>query len=347
MVLPRRAGRRTNLGLAALLAAAAGTGVLAYGFGTDPASRVVVLAHGAAGLGLLLLVPWKSVVVGRSVRRTRAAGRPRDWGGGAALGVLVVLAVVTGTAHALGAAGPWAGVTSLQVHVGATLVAVLFLADHVLRHRQRVRRTDVGRRSLLRAGAVGVGGVVLWTALEGVSRAASLPGAVRRSTGSHERGSGVPQQMPVTQWFTDSVPRPDDAHRLAVVRGGRTELVDPETLDPVDDVRAVLDCTGGWWAEQDWSGVRLERLLAGTVGTSGGQAVDVVSVTGYRRRLPLADAGRLLLATHVGGVPLSAGHGAPVRLVAPGRRGFWWVKWVERVEVVDAPSWQQPPFPLQ
>ena len=63
--------------------------------------------------------------------------------------------------------------------------------------------------------------------------------------------------------------------------------------------------------------------------------------------LPLADAGSLLLATHCAGERLSAGHGAPVRLVAPGRRGYWWVKWVARVEVVDAPWWLQPPVPLQ
>ena len=75
--------------------------------------------------------------------------------------------------------------------------------------------------------------------------------------------------------------------------------------------------------------------------------MDVISVTGFRRRLPLSGAGGLLLATHAAGRPLSPGHGAPVRLVAPGRRGFWWVKWVERVEVVDAPWWVQPPFPLQ
>ncbi|MDT5134639.1 MAG: hypothetical protein QOE41_3950, partial [Mycobacterium sp.] len=35
------------------------------------------------------------------------------------------------------------------------------------------------------------------------------------------------------------------------------------------------------------------------------------------------------------------------RIVAPGRRGFWWVKWVASVEVVDEPWWWQPPFPLQ
>jgi len=46
-------------------------------------------------------------------------------------------------------------------------------------------------------------------------------------------------------------------------------------------------------------------------------------------------------------VSLDPGHGAPARLVAPGRRGFWWVKWVATVDVEDAPEWWQPPFPLQ
>jgi DMSO/TMAO reductase YedYZ molybdopterin-dependent catalytic subunit len=52
------------------------------------------------------------------------------------------------------------------------------------------------------------------------------------------------------------------------------------------------------------------------------------------------------LATRVGGAPLAARHGFPLRLVAPGRRGFWWVKWVERIELQPTPWWWQPPFPL-
>jgi DMSO/TMAO reductase YedYZ molybdopterin-dependent catalytic subunit len=55
----------------------------------------------------------------------------------------------------------------------------------------------------------------------------------------------------------------------------------------------------------------------------------------------------VLLATHVDGLALTDGHGGPARLVVPGRRGFWWVKWVVAVEPTDEPWWWQPPLPLQ
>jgi hypothetical protein len=35
-----------------------------------------------------------------------------------------------------------------------------------------------------------------------------------------------------------------------------------------------------------------------------------------------------------------------VRLIAPGRRGYWWVKWVTSVEPDERPSWLQSPLPL-
>jgi DMSO/TMAO reductase YedYZ molybdopterin-dependent catalytic subunit len=34
-------------------------------------------------------------------------------------------------------------------------------------------------------------------------------------------------------------------------------------------------------------------------------------------------------------------------LVAPGYRGFEWVKWVVEIELSDEPEWLQPPLPLQ
>src|SRR4029453_14926467 len=61
---------------------------------------------------------------------------------------------------------------------------------------------------------------------------------------------------------------------------------------------------------------------------------------------PLAAPPPLPLAPRLDGRPLSAGHGFPARLVAPGRRGFWWVKWVTSIELDPAPWWRQPPLPL-
>ncbi len=45
-----------------------------------------------------------------------------------------------------------------------------------------------------------------------------------------------------------------------------------------------------------------------------------------------------LLATHIDEDPLSYEHGFPLRLVAPGRRGFEWVKWITRIEVLSKPD---------
>jgi DMSO/TMAO reductase YedYZ molybdopterin-dependent catalytic subunit len=54
--------------------------------------------------------------------------------------------------------------------------------------------------------------------------------------------------------------------------------------------------------------------------------------------LPLAEARQALLALQVGDELRDHGHGAPLRLVAPGRRGFQWVKWVTQIEVLTKPD---------
>lgn len=337
--LPRRAGRRTNLALLGLLVLAFLTGVLAYAIGTPPLVTVVVAIHGAAGLGLLLLVPWKAVIIRRSWPRATAT---RTLATG--LGVLVALTVLTGVLHAVGVAP----LSMLLVHVGIAVCVVPLLLVHARGRRQRPRRADLSRRTVLTTGALAAGAAALWSLGEGALRLTGAAGADRRGTGSLEHGTDDPTAMPVTQWFTDSVPE-TSAGAISVVVRGREARISISDLDRGDGVRAVLDCTGGWYAAQDWAGVRLDRLLGELTDEElpDGGSVDVISRTGYRRRLPLRDGRTLLLATSAAGVALSDGHGAPVRLVAPGRRGFWWVKWVERVEVVDAPWWRQPPFPLQ
>src|SRR4051794_8773492 len=102
---------------------AATTGVLAYGVGTTGAARVVTAVHGAAGLGLLLLAPWKSVIVRRALRRRLS---PVAVG----LGVLVALTVLTGVLHAAGVTGSLGPVSVLAVHVGAGVCVLPLLVGH-------------------------------------------------------------------------------------------------------------------------------------------------------------------------------------------------------------------------
>ena len=66
--------RRTNLALLIMLVVALATGGLAFAAGTGW-GRPVVVAHGLAGLAVLVLAPWKSVVVRRGLARRSGAGR--------------------------------------------------------------------------------------------------------------------------------------------------------------------------------------------------------------------------------------------------------------------------------
>jgi DMSO/TMAO reductase YedYZ molybdopterin-dependent catalytic subunit len=311
--------RAVNATVLALFVFAVATGGLAFALGAAPLESVVVAAHGVAGLGLLVLVPAKARIARRGLRRPGTSRKVISW----TLSVLVVTAIAGGLLHAIRGFAPLLGLLPMQIHVGAALAAAVLVAAHVLPYRHR-RRIDLGRRTALRGVVAAAGGLALWVL---------APGRERRFTGSHEVS-----ELPVTQWLFDPVLALDPtAWRLRLPTGALD--LDALAALPQTTVRAVIDCTGGWWAEAEWRGVSLADL--GLPST----ALDVVSATGYRRRLP--GPGGVLLATHVDGQPLPDGHGGPARLVVPGRRGFWWVKWVVALEPTDEPWWLQPPLPPQ
>jgi DMSO/TMAO reductase YedYZ molybdopterin-dependent catalytic subunit len=337
------AGRRTNLALLVSLLAAFATGLLAFSAGTGWGSPVVI-AHGVVGLAILLLTPWKSVIARRGFSRRRG-GRVAS----TLFALFVVSALLSGILHATGVVRSLGVVTAMQVHVGAALLAIPVAVSHIRARPVRAHSADLSRRAALRSGALIAGSGLAYIAVESLARLASLPGRRRRFTGSYETGSFTPDEMPVTQWFNDSVPGIDEsAWRLRVLSGGGERTFTYDDVTRFDErVRATLDCTGGWYAAQDWDGIRFDRLLS-LVDPSyedTGRSISVASVTGYGRRFPVRDAGSMWLVTLVGGERLSEGHGFPARVVAPGRRGFWWVKWVDRIEVSDIPWWRQWPFP--
>jgi DMSO/TMAO reductase YedYZ molybdopterin-dependent catalytic subunit len=102
-----------------------------------------------------------------------------------------------------------------------------------------------------------------------------------------------------------------------------------------------LDCTLGWFTEQTWQGVKLASLLDLCSIAENVQMIRLESATGYAHYLPVSEARQVLLATHVGGEPLTHLHGAPLRAVVPTHRGWYWVKWLVKIEA--AGGWGSAP----
>jgi Oxidoreductase molybdopterin binding domain len=328
----RRAGRRTNVALLVVLLGAAVTGGLAFASGTPIPAKLATLLHGVFGLAVAVLVPWKTVII-RRAPLMRAASL--------SLVLLIVVCIASGLVEVFGGYGVLWRLSPMQIHVGSAVLAAPLLAWHVLRHRrQRLRRTDLSRRTLLRTGVLAAGVAATYGALESIGRLARSASASRIATGSHQVSADA---VPATMWLFDQVPLIGTEHRIDVAG---TAFTVPDLASRGRTITARLDCTSGWYADAEWTAVNLADLLPPEQ-LAAAASIDVVSVTGYRRRFPARDADSLWLASAFQGEPLRPGHGAPVRLVAPHRRGFWWVKWVASVKLSEAPAWGQSPFPLQ
>ena len=335
-----------NTALLGLLAAQVATGIGGVMTGASSGAWVLWL-HALGGYAVLAALVFKGRVIARALRRGPLTPERRAFVG--MLGLLVAV-LATGLAWVL--AGPLAlGYLSLiNVHAYLALLLAALVVWHVRAHRSGLRaRGAADRGAALRWGALAVAGLALWQLERTAQALLGLPGAARRFTGSYERGSWS-GRFPSVRWLNDDpAPLAPGAYRLAV--DGAVER--PLSLD-LAALRArgrhtrteTLDCTGGWYTRQVWDGVPLADLLAEAGVQDGARSVRVHSVTGYARSFALPDASAMLVALGVAGEPLRHGHGAPARLVAPGRRGYDWVKWATRIEVRARDERWQPPLPL-
>ncbi|MFC7204452.1 molybdopterin-dependent oxidoreductase [Haloferax namakaokahaiae] len=307
------------------------SGTLSLGAG-HPANGLLFVAHGVAGLTLVALVGFKLYRVRHRVLDSRL--HDRNTPVSVLLALVVLLALGTGIAWVAGFEVRIAFWTLLNVHIGFGLLVIPVLLVHLRsRFRTPTKADFAGRRRALQYGGLLVFGALAYRATEAVGE---VRGASRRFTGSRPLPEGEGNDaFPVTSWVSDDPdPIDTDSWELWI-----TGLVDsPVSLDAADltsdhSQTTLLDCTSGWYTEQEWSGLRLGEVLSAAGVHSSARWVTVRSVTGFRWSFPIEEGDGMLLATHVGGEPLSHGHGAPVRLVAPNRRGFQWVKWIERIEV--------------
>ncbi|WP_254272448.1 molybdopterin-dependent oxidoreductase [Haloarcula marina] len=326
--------RAVDWGLFVAVTALLATGVATMFTGTPDTAWVIDL-HAIAGVVLVCLLPVKLWRVRHRVTPDRMTA-PR------ALSLLLALdataALVTGVWWIFGGTldlGPWG---LFHLHVGLGLLVPPLLLWHLrYRFHSPATATRHGRRDAIRYAGLVTTGAIVWRLQRPLNDALATAGADRRYTGSREEGTGDGNRFPVTSWVADD-PDPVDASEWRLGLTGRVDNRKSFTLadiptDAAED--AILDCTSGWYSGHEWQGVAVGDLLDAAVVDEGAAWVQFRSVTGYRWSLPVDEARSAILATHVDGERLSHGHGFPLRLVAPGRRGFQWVKWVEEVRVTD------------
>ncbi len=333
---------------------------LASGLGSfligEPNGRWLFWLHRAGGLALVVLLLWKAGIARRSYRRR---GFTVSTGLSTVFGVLFLGSLVTGLLWAVGVLGRvpvpiFGSWTVLSLHVALSLFLIPPFLVHLGLRWPRPSRADlVGRRAALRMLGLLAVGFVVWGAQEVLTAlvAPSSGATSRRFTGSREEASFAGNGHPVTNWLSDPIPRiGPDGWQLRVHGEVENEyFLSYKEVQALGDAmrEATLDCTGGWYTVQRWRGAPVDALLEEAGIKETARSLLFRSSTGYARRFPLEEAGNLLLATHVEHEALSEGHGFPVRLVAPGYRGYGWVKWVTGLEVSRDPAWVEPPLPLQ
>ncbi|MBH8564784.1 molybdopterin-dependent oxidoreductase [Nostoc sp. CENA67] len=99
-------------------------------------------------------------------------------------------------------------------------------------------------------------------------------------------------------------------------------------------------CVEGWAAIVQWSGVRLQEIVALAQPKNNVKYAYFKSADGYYESWDIASAlhPQTLLAYEKNGEPLPVDNGAPLRLASPIKLGYKQSKWVTRISLVSSLS---------
>jgi DMSO/TMAO reductase YedYZ molybdopterin-dependent catalytic subunit len=111
---------------------------------------------------------------------------------------------------------------------------------------------------------------------------------------------------------------------------------------------STFHCVTGWTVKNvHWGGVRMADVLAASRPLPSAGALQFVSAENpYVDYLTTQQASLhdVMLAYEMDGKPLPREHGAPLRLIIPEMYGYKNVKWLQAINLVQAPSegyWEQ------
>ena len=300
--------------------------------------------HRTAGFALIALLPFKALLSARSYRRGlgRRAGRALTLGGSSLLAGLTLLVMVLALAwmwqlepSRLRLFGLVDTLMSWHWILGFALLPLFLL--HTWITWPRPRTADLlTRRSFLRLTGLSAAALAGWGFAGDVAGRREASASPRRPSGSRRDGWFSGNHFPVTSAAGDGPTLDAASWRLRAAGGvARPMELSYEEILALQAVKivATLDCTVGWYTQQVWRGAPLATLLE-MCGAKDARWIRVSAAAGYAHTFAATEAKSLLLATHVGGEVLDPAHGFPLRLVAPTRRGWFWVKWVERIEVL-------------
>src|SRR5260370_3214831 len=183
-------GARTNLALLLLLAAAFLTGWLAFAFATAP-SRWSLIIHATSGFAIIALLPWKSMVARRGMRRAQ----PARWAS-ILFGVLVIVSLGAGLLQSTGIALSIGPFSAMDFHVGGAIATVPFAIWHIAVRRIKLRPADMSRRAAVRGGAVLAGRAPASTQGYGLVPPPPLPPAPPQLPPAHEPARPHPLHTP-------------------------------------------------------------------------------------------------------------------------------------------------------
>ena len=104
----------------------------------------------------------------------------------------------------------------------------------------------------------------------------------------------------------------------------------------------TLFCVEGWEVTILWDGILVEDLQEEAGPYSQANTVIFRSYDGYTTSLPLdyIRDRNIIIAYSMNGITLPPERGFPFQLVAEGRWGYKWAKWIETIELSDNPNYR-------
>lgn len=104
---------------------------------------------------------------------------------------------------------------------------------------------------------------------------------------------------------------------------------------------ATLNCVEGWSVKLLWQGISLKDLFEKANVETSANTVIFYSPDGYTTSLPLQTilSDNMIIADKINGVVLPEKDGYPFILVAQGKLGYKWIKWITRIELSSDSSY--------